>query len=242
MAKKYTETHYAILVYLIGVLVQWLYFKGYVFHPNNFIVSYGGDPLVIYTDMINHICHGSGIYLDFMNYPYGESIFMTDMQASFTLVFGWINNLVDICDIIPGLIHGSIMWLMPLTGMFMYLSFRKLGTTNWVSILFSLLIAYLSPQIIRFLGQLSLAYPFLVPLSIYWFLDLYDRSKLSWKDMFFGFVLFFFMLNNAYTGIIAAATLLGGGLILLSRKQNQPWVRKCAYCHHFIGDDRLLLL
>ncbi len=211
-----SDRYLVLAVYCLGVCIQLLCFGDYMLHPNDHMVAYGGDPLVIYTDMLNHICHGDGVHLSFMNYPYGESIFMTDMQASFTLIFQWIhNNVVELCDVVPGLVHGVILILMPLTGVFIFKIFRNFGVAVVLSLVFSILIAYMSPQIFRFRGQLSLVYPFLIPMSIYWFVDMYDRSKFALRDLLYGFVLLFFTLNNAYIGLVGTTTLLGAGLLLM---------------------------
>ena len=212
------QTYIPAALYLLCIFIEWIYFGGYLTSPNSYMVAFGGDPLVIYTDMKNHICHGDGFLFAGMNHPYGESIFMTDMQAGFTLLWQWVHtHLFDICDYIPGLIHSTIFYLMPFATIFLYKILRKLGIPLVWSILFAILIAFLSPQLYRVRAQLSLPYPFLVPMAIYWFLDLYDRQRPMLRDLGYGFVLFFFTLNNAYTGMIASLTLVAiGGLLLLS--------------------------
>lgn len=211
-----------VLIYIVGLVIQLLYFGTYMTAPNSHMVAFGGDPFVIYNDMKFHICHGEGTHLDFMNYPYGESIFMTDMQASFTLVFKWVNDhLFEICDYVPGLAHGTIMAFMPLAAVFLFLIFKRLNVSLIWSVVFALLIAYLSPQLLRLRGHLGLVYPFMIPMTMYWLLDLYERKSSSWKDLVYGFVIFFFTLNNAYTGVLMAMPLICASVFMVFSDRKQ---------------------
>ncbi len=197
-----------------------LIFGSHVYDPNNHMMAYGGDPMIIYFDMTQYICYGEGVMLDMVNYPYGESIFMTDMQASISIVLRLINKVIPICGYIPGIVHGIIFGLLPLCPYFLYKIMRQFEIGLVTSIVGGLAITFLSPQILRITVHFGLAYPFLIPLSIYWTLQLYKSQGKIWHHLLYGFTILFFLLNNPYLGCIAAAIPLVAGLVMvISRKK-----------------------
>ena len=203
-----------IVIYLLFLFIEAIIFGPYLWQPNEFVFAFGGDALVIYYDMVYHICNGNGgLHFEGMNYPYGESILMTDANASITYVLYWINKLIPICGWVPGILHGLILYLLPFTGIFLFLILRKLDVTSWLAILFSILIAFLSPQMLRILGHFGLAFPFVIPMAIYWAIC-YEYGQKAWKkDVAYALIFLFFFLNNPYLGFAALALIAAFALM-----------------------------
>ena len=212
--KATTLLKVSILIYLICILIEVWIFGRYMWDPNGLVFAFGGDALVIYYDMIYQVCHGSGITLNAMNYPYGDNLIMTDSNAAITYVLMCINNIYPICDLVPGILHCLILYLLPLTSVFLYLLFRKLNVSNLIGIIGSILIAFLSPQMLRILGHFGLAFPFIIPMTIYWFVKKYESERFEGLDVFFGLILLFFFINNPYVGFAATSLLMVGGVLV----------------------------
>ena len=215
------EKWYPFLLYLTGLFILAFYVGPYMWRPNDFVFAFGGDPLVIYHNLVYHICHDSNfMHLGATNYPYGDSIFMTDAQALLSTLLKFIQlYLADVCPYVPGIIHSIMIILFPLTSVFIFFIFRKLDVNPPFAFIFSILIAFLSPQIMRMPIHFGLAYPFLIPMAIYWAISTYHSVKIQFKDFLYGLVIFLFFLNNPYMGLIAASVLISASFIIFISKK-----------------------
>lgn len=202
-----------LLLYVVCIGIESIFFGKYLIHPNDYVFAFGGDALVIYYDMIYQVCHGQGYHLEAMNYPYGESLFMTDANASITLVLQKINDYVDICEAVPGILHFLILYLLPFTSIFIFKILRKFDVSQLSAFIFSILITFLNPQLLRILGHFGLAFPFIIPMSIYWIVKKWEKPALNWKDGLYVLVLLFFFLNNPYLGFAGTSLISMSGLI-----------------------------
>jgi hypothetical protein len=203
-----------IVIYLLFIAIEAFIFGPYLWRPNDFVFAFGGDALVIYYDMIYHICHGNGgLHFEGMNYPFGESLLMTDANAAFTYILYWINKVIPICHMVPGILHGLILYLLPLTGIYLFLILRKLEVSSVLAIIFSVLVAFLSPQMLRILGHFGLAFPFVIPMAIYWVLT-YEPAKSNWtREIIYATAFLFFFLNNPYLGFAGLALITAFALV-----------------------------
>ena len=174
--------------------------------PNETLYNLGGDGFFIYYNALFHSCYGDGLLLSGMNYPWGEYIFLTDSMASFSILFNLLNELgLPTCDYAIGVIHSTIILLMPLTAVFLYLVLRKLETHSIISFFGALLIAFMSPQLLRFLSHFGLSFPFLLPAAIYWYFRFTEHKRLDWYSFLMIALILFFGLNNPYIGFIVSA-------------------------------------
>ena len=200
------------IIFFTSLLIIGYFLPEFLFHPNQYLMAQGGDAYVIYYNMVYHVCQNSDyILFQGMNYPFGESIIMTDAQAALSLTLKFVDEyFFSICEFVPGVVHLFILFLLPLTAVFLYFIFKELNISITYSIVFSLLITFLAPQLQRITGHFGLAYPFVIPMVIYWFLIKYKSVNFQWKDLIFGSVLYFFFINNPYVGFAA------GGLFVIS--------------------------
>lgn len=194
-------------------------FKTYFTKPNSLSYSFGGDSLVLYYDMIFHVRYGQGATLHGMNYPYGEYIFLTDAQGALASLLGWVNrNLLDVSDHLVGIIHSLNLYLLPVCALLVYHLFKAFKVSPWLSVPCSVLIAIMAPQVMRLHGHFGLAYPFLIPLAMLWFVRKQRLTgQLEWRDLLVLAILVFFTFNNPYIGFGAAGLLMVvGGLAAVS--------------------------
>ncbi len=209
---------FSVVVLTFGALAP--IFKTYFTRPNSLSYSIGGDAFVLYYDMVYHLRYDHSPMLQGMNYPYGEYIFLTDAQGALATILRWFNQHVfEISSYACGIIHTTNLYLIPVCSLFVYHILKSLGVRPLVRIPFSVLITLLAPQMLRLKGHFGLAYPFLIPLAMLWFIRKYNNNgRLEWRDLGVLAVIVFFAYNNPYVGFGAAGLLIcsGGVLSLLS--------------------------
>jgi len=189
------------IVVVLCLFIEYLCFGRIFYCPNDMTFAFGGDALFLYFNTTFHTCHGSGYMLESMNYPFGESIFMTDAQGSLSILMSWLNDFgIDTCTYSIGIINGLILYLIPLCAVFLFLILRRYKLNIYYSIIVSIAIALLAPQTYRIVSHYGLSYPFYIPMNIYWVLRKFDLKRWEWKDVLFASVAAFFYLNNPYVG------------------------------------------
>ena len=198
---------YAILS-VASLIILYLFLSDRFLHPNDYMYVVGGDGLFIYYNLLFHTCHGSGVELTAMNYPWNEYIFMTDAQASLAVVLSYLNDRgLPTCKYGVGLMHIFIYALIPVCSILIYKILRRIQIPQYMAMVGALLICFMSPQIARMNVHFSLAYPFILPLCLDWYLHYKQDYKLDVYALILFVCLLFFGLNNPYIGFISCGFL-----------------------------------
>jgi hypothetical protein len=223
-AKK-LEWFGALAVMLTLFLFARPIFKDYFVRPNDMMYSFGGDALVLYYNTSYHARYGDGPMLHGMNFPDGEYIYLTDAQGALSNTLQWVNrHIADIRHSAVGFVNGLNLYLLFPAALFLFFLLRALGCSWAASVLFSPLVLLLSPQIIRMGGHFGLAYPFLIPLAMLWFLRKYRLGQLEKRDALVFATSLFFTFNNPYTGFNFNLFLVFAGfLTLLAHRFQRNW-------------------
>lgn len=211
-----------LLAFLLTYGAFFIQYPHLITHANNETFYDHGDLMVTHADMIYHVKYDDNSTFSGMNYPKGEYIFMTDANGSFATVFRWINDhVVDITEVMPGMIMHIMFLCLGLCGLFLYFIMKRLGVSTLIALALAPMITLLSPQMARFVAHLSLSYPMVLPMVILWCLRKYDHNRLQWLDLVFAAVLFFIFMNNAYVGFIMSmfCGLIGFLLFLFDYKK-----------------------
>lgn len=197
-----------LAVCLLTLGVEYMIFTDIMLHPNNYMFSGSGDGLQIYFNNVFHVKYGQGVTLANQLYPTYDILFMTDAQSSITLILKFINkHIFPVEENTVGIINITLLLAVPLCSMFLYLIFKYLKVSNVLSIVFSIGICFLSPQLARLTcGHFGLGYPCYIPMLLYFLLRLTEKNKPGW---FFAivFTILFFGFNNAHmmlTGVFIA--------------------------------------
>ena len=210
---------YSILSAVLCFLVSFPFLGTYFVSPNTHMYVFGGDGLTLYYDIAYHICHGHGDRLTNMNYPYGEMVYLTDAQGAISTLLQWNNrNIFDICDCAVGAIHLINSILILICAVVIYYLLRAYNVSKLISVIFSVSITLLSPQMIRISGHFGLAYPFLIPLAMLWINRKWVNQKWEIRDFLFLLLLIFFTFNNPYIGIGAIGLILASSIFFLFTK------------------------
>ena len=176
-------------------------------NPDNFTYVFGGDGAYIYFNMIYHVLYGDGLMLSNMNHPVGESILLTDAQASVTYLMGIFRDWDWVRNNILGITHSIHFITLFAAILFCYYTFQYLNVNSFLAVVFSILIIFLCPQLIRLkYGHFGLAYPIVFTSTIYWIVSF--KNAIPWTKSILAFLLlFFFGFNNIYLLIIGCGFL-----------------------------------
>ncbi len=175
-----------------------------IIHPDSYLFSREGDGIKNYFTYAYHIKHDSS-YINFegMNYPYGEHFLYTDCHPVMAVV---LKSLSSVCDFFSahsiGILNFFMILSVFLTFFVCYFLLKEFNINNWLSLLFSIGITVLSPQIFRLGGHFALSYSMAIPLS--WLLlvkSLKNADKPLYAIMLFLNNLFWIFIH-AYLGII----------------------------------------
>ena len=192
-------------------------FKTYFTQPNSMMYSFGGDALMLYYNTTYHTRYDHGSTLRSMNYPDGEYIYLTDAQGSLSNTLQWINrHVTDISGQTIGFVNGLNLYLLFAAVLLLFFLLRALKVHLFSAILFAPMILLLSPQIRRMGGHFGLAYPFLIPLAMLWFMRKYRVGRLEKRDALMFAVSILFTFNNPYTGFNVNFFLVLAGILIFA--------------------------
>ena len=165
------------LVLGISLVISFILFNYSWSHLNSFFFYEGGDALKNYYTYLYYAKWGGGIQFNGMNYPRGEHIMFTDAIIPVSLLVNSINNLFS-TEVIPALAFLNLLLLLsPVVGSAgLFLLFRKYKVQSTFCIVFSILIAFFSPQNSRLWGHYSLTFMF-IPFVLYWTLCYFESNK-----------------------------------------------------------------
>ena len=204
-------------------------FGDIVIYPNKYFIMPSPDGSQIYFNFFYHIKYGNGAILTNQNYPYYESIFMTDAQSSWSILFSYINHhIYKIENYSMGIFNAILLYSIPLCSFFLYKIFRHLGISNWHGVIFAILICFLSPQLLRITcGHYGLGYLFYFPALIYFLLKLIDESSHPTQYFLYTLgLLIFFGINNGHMSLAGFMQVFVFGLIWLIANFKKKGIRK----------------
>ena len=174
----------SLVVVLLAVAVCFRFFGEMILQPNEFLFGAEGDGLKNYFSVAYQVIHGDGMWFKGMLYPYGDNIIFADGQPLLTKILSWfiepdVNNGTQIIGIMNLLMICSLVitaWCLHRLLVWNYVN-------PWFAVPFALTIAFLSPQVARFIGHYALGYAFFIPMS-WLFIASFSRAKWPWLVAF----------------------------------------------------------
>lgn len=193
-----------------GLLIIFYFYGRVILQPDKYMFANNGDGLKNYFTYSYHIKHDSSVVnFEGMNYPYGEHFMYTDCHPVLTVTFKALSGLFPfIGNHSIGILNFLMIFSVFLTFIVVYLLLTELGVNRWFSLLFSIGITLLAPQIFRMGGHLALSYSVAIPFS--WLLiikSLRNENPLKYVILIFLNNLFWFFIH-AYLGIIISFFLI----------------------------------
>lgn len=203
----------------LGVAIILAFYGRFIFNPNSYLFSAGGDGLKNYYTFAWHVNYDSS-YTHFrgMNYPYGEHVVFTDNQPLISNVTRFIHlNISPIGQYAIGINNLLLFVGLLVAIMVLYRLFFELTQNPRISVAGALVLAMLSPQIARFNGHFALAYCFVLPLYIWWLYKFFQQP--NWRtSRAMGLFLLLLLFVHVYYLVIVGALLLSIWLVCLIRE------------------------
>ena len=206
---------------VLSTFFLFVFYGPILLNPNSTYLSGSGDGLKSTFGSVYHIKYDT-TYLrtDYMNYPFGESVFYTGGQPVITNTFKFLKSVgIDLSDQILGIINIWMLLSVVLGTLIIYLILRELKLPVLYSIVVSTIIAFLSPQIDRFGGHYNLAYLFFIPLMIYLFFLFYKTRKIKYTILLCLLALFALCTHAYFFGFYALIVIVFWAGVLITDKE-----------------------
>ena len=166
------------LIALIFVILL-LTFQPVLKQPNNFFFSDQNESLNNYFNISWFLKHDSGLIFNGDNYPYGNHIQNTNNQPLLYNTCRLIDKISPISDFGVAIINLSILISLLLSAPFIFLILRHYKLPIWYSIIISLIVIFLSPQLVYLSKSPVMTYLAFIPM--FWYLVIrYQKSNKSW--------------------------------------------------------------
>lgn len=223
------KNKYLILLSILIIAFLFSFYSNVLLNPNSYLFGSEGDGMKNYYTYAYFInCNSNNIEFEGMNYPYHENMMYTDCHPALAFSLKIINRYFPILSSYSiGILNFLMILSIAITAFLLYFIFVKLKVNALLSVIGSIAITILSPQIFRITGHLALSYSFFIPLTIYLILLFEENKKRKKVFVFITISTLLLFFTHAYLGMIASLlifTYAGLGLInqyLLERKYTQ---------------------
>ncbi|MBP7184949.1 MAG: hypothetical protein KBA06_05540, partial [Saprospiraceae bacterium] len=159
-----------IAIIFISCSITFYKFHKIILHPTEYYLSGGGDAYKTYFCGMYHIKYDSTYHhSQQMNHPYGDHINFIDIQPVVVNFMKFLSNIFDydLSDYYIPAIDYFILISLTIAAILLYFLLVNLRLPVWYSVILSIAITYLSPQIARFNGHFGLSYIFVIPTILY---------------------------------------------------------------------------
>lgn len=170
-----------ILRWFPSLLLIIVFYPQLIFHSNSYILDIGGDGQRAYFVFMHYMQAGQGFDFEWLNYPFGEHLFYLDCDP---LLLGISKLWFTVFPFLQPYTIGyfNLIHFVPLILSCYFLTriFEELKVDRFFSMVFALLVGFLSPQWFKMAGNFSLSYVVYIPALIF-FLIRWSR-KGTWLD------------------------------------------------------------
>ncbi|PLX00008.1 MAG: hypothetical protein C0594_16300, partial [Marinilabiliales bacterium] len=213
---------------MLSFAALWFKFGAVLLNPGQYYFSKTADGLKSYYVALWHIkADDTYTHFEGMNYPYGEHIAFTDGNVPLV-------NTLKFFDSVFSFNHSQIVGIMNLFFLFsfivasisLYLVFRKIKVSVPLAVLASVILIFISPQISRLYGHLSLSLTFAIPLSLYLLLLYAEKSNWIRAIVFSAFLIFLLFFHGYYYLFIAPVVFVYFVLDIIRKKRDRALIKK----------------
>ncbi|MEM6264355.1 MAG: hypothetical protein AAGI38_17710 [Bacteroidota bacterium] len=177
------------VVLMIGCLGGlYLVFGPVLLQPNDYLLGAGGDGLKTYYSSIFFVKYVEGFTHHGLGYPFGNHSLYADLNPLLSIIFRWLDGIVGVSPYIVGLTNLTIIVSFFPAVWLMFLILRRTKLPVWWSVVFSLIIIFLTPHTHRFTGYYALSYVFFIPLMWYVLLRMEEGRYYRWLGAYIGSV------------------------------------------------------
>ncbi|NVO85575.1 hypothetical protein [Hymenobacter terrestris] len=218
-----------VLVLLALGLMYWA-LGPLLLHPGQTVFAGDGDATKNYYTLLYHARYGQGTHFTGMLYPYGEHLTYADGQPLLGVPLATLQGWgLPAADWALGLTNGLLYLSLVVTAVVVYLLLRRLLLPATPAVVGALLISFLSPQLMRWMGHYGLAYLCVVPLLWYALVRAFDAPR-NWGPLL-GYVAVGLLAGLLHPYFLLLGALLGLAYALVALAQR----RAGGYPLAFIG-------
>lgn len=226
-ANQHTSSRAWVLgVILAGAALVAAFFWFVLLDPNDYYFGMG-DGIQAYFTTSYYARYGSWTHFGGMNYPEGDHLNYANLQP---LVAGAM-RLLELCGLPVATYTVAITNLLALGGLALapaplFLILRRCKLPSWYAALTALLIAFLSPQILRFSAHLALSYVAFFPWLWYCIVRMQEQPVAARWHWIFAVSVTLMGFIVPYYVALGTLFLLGHVLLLAIWKQRLsplPW-------------------
>lgn len=198
MQDKSKNLLYTSLTFCLAFGVLAFFYHTVLFNPNDYLFAPSGDGIQNYYTYLFHAKYDTEFWnFSGMNYPFQEHVVYAGAQP----VFSWLIGAAGLEPYGVGILNFLMLISFPICAVFLFKIFRHYNLPNAISIVSAIAIAFMSPQVFRMTGHLSLSPVFVIPM-MWWLMILSNRShQLKWSIVICLYVLWFFF-THPYLGLI----------------------------------------
>lgn len=202
-------------------------FYNFISSPNLWSLgNQSGDGLKNYFTVLHYVKYDKDLLFSGMNYPYGEYIHFIDAHPIYSVVLNFIDDhLFSIHDHLFAIINYWLLIGLIITPIVIYYLLRHFALPRNYSVIVSLIISFLSPQLDRITGHYALSYSYIIPLC--WLLALkISKSKKSRYDLALGIGLIIIVSSwiHAYFAAILGMFIFAYGVISYLFSSNKKYL------------------
>jgi len=179
--------------------------------PNDYFYVASGDGLQTYFATTFYGLYDHGLWFTGMNYPYGEHFLYPNLQPALALPINWLQRLgIPAASYTIALTNLSALAGLVLAPLPLYAILRRTGLPVAFSIATALLISFLSPQLDRLTGHMTLSYVCFVPWLWYCIIRMDEALPRQWRWHCL------FVVSALFQGLTMLYFLASGCMLLLA--------------------------
>lgn len=210
-----SDRGYSLIVIIISFVLLWVLYGDIITNPNSYIFNSYGDGIKNYYTADYYINHDTlSFQTKGLHYPFSELIVYTDNQPLISIVLKSLSvYLPSIKDNVIGIFNLLMVLSIIVSSYFIFKLSRKFGLPIYYSIIVSIIISFLSPQVERFTGHYGLSYSFFVPMVWYLLIRLKEQSYSIKHYLIIDLVLLVFAFIHPYYLLIGSIFMLVFGFV-----------------------------
>lgn len=227
--RKFLEKYDHLFVFLLGCLWAIIIFSPFVFSPNEFLFSSGGDGLKNYFTYLYQVKYGSGIHFEGMNYPHGEHVVFTDNMPGLVWLIQFVSIFFpDFKDWSLGIVHLLLILAIPLAILYLYKIFRHWKLPRIWACIASMIIVSSCQQYIKIEGHFGMAFMCYLPMLLYWLMRFHSQGskKYLWYYALLSLVFSFLHVYNLAFSMVLMIAYSVSFLLIAYRKNGKKVVIK----------------
>ena len=189
---------YSTLTFVVAFAVLTFFYHTVLFAPNDYLFAPSGDGIQNYYSYLFHAKYDAQFWeFSGMNYPFGEHAVYAGAQP----LLSWLIGTFGLTDYGIGILNFLMLMSFPICAVFLFKIFRHFQLPNNLALISAIAVTFMSPQIFRLTGHLSLTPVFFIPLMWWLLIKSNQTNALKWSIFIALYILWIFF-THPYLGLI----------------------------------------